>query len=110
MLVLALIQYASLMMSQNVLTAAAREGARVASLPSTGSTNFVVSAVEERLMCGGLEPNVVDIDVSPTGLDGLKSGDEVSVSVSSPMSKMVWIGPFVPSDRHLSAEIAYQRE
>jgi hypothetical protein len=97
-------------MKQNVLTAAAREGARVASLVTTDSTNSVVSEVQERLIRGGVDPSVITINVSPATLASLNTGDEVSVSVSGPMRQMAWADVFIPSDLNLSAEIASQRE
>jgi hypothetical protein len=108
--VLTLIQFAGLLMKQNVLTAAAREGARVASLATTDSTNSVVSEVHERLTRGGVDPSVVTVNVIPATLTGLNSGDEVSVSVSGPMRQMAWADVFIPSDVNLSAEVASQRE
>jgi hypothetical protein len=97
-------------MTQNVLTAAARGGARLASLPTTVATDSVVSEVHARLTDGGIDPSIVTVNVSPAPLTDLKSGDEVSVSISGPMSQMAWIDLFVPSDLNLSAEVASQRE
>ena len=110
--VLASIQFAGLLMSQNVMTAAAREGGRVASIPSTLSTDTVVSAVQDRLSRGGLNPALVTVNVdTPTAWDNLDTGDEVSVSVTCAMSDMSWIGAvsIIPS-MNLSAEITYERE
>ncbi len=109
-LVLALFQFAGLLMNQNVLSAAAREGARVASLPGTTSEDDVVAKVEERLSRGGIYPNVVDVDVNPEVLSNLNSGEAIRVSVTSPMNKMVWIGPFIPSNLNVSAQFACERE
>jgi hypothetical protein len=110
LLVLALIQFAGLLMKQNALTAAAREGARIASLHTTVSTDVVVAKVEERLTRGGIDPDVVAVDVNPTTLGSLNTGDAVSVSVSSPMNEMVWIRVVSMPDLNLSANIAYHRE
>ena len=87
LLILALLQFGSLLMRQNVLTAAAREGARTASLPDTVSTGDVVAIVNDRLQRGGINPAVVDVDVTPTALGSLNTGDSVSVSVTSPMAR-----------------------
>jgi Flp pilus assembly protein TadG len=107
---LALVQFAGLLMSQNVLTAAAREGGRVASLPSTTSNATVIAAVEQRLSRGGIDPDLVNVVVSPTTFTGLKMGDDVSVTVSAQVSDMGWIWAVAPPDAHLSAEITYDRE
>ena len=108
--VLALFQFAGLLMNQNVLSAAARDGARFASLPGTTSKNEVVAKVEERLSQGGIDPNVVDVDVNPEVLSNLNSGEAIRVSVTSPMNKMVWIGPYLPPNLDVSAEFTCQRE
>jgi Flp pilus assembly protein TadG len=110
MLVMALIQYAALMMNQNLLTAAAREGARVAALAGTNSVDVIVSEVEERLTSVGIDPDVVTVNVDPTVLSNLRAGDEITVSLSSPMNEMTWVGAFIPCEGNLSAEICYQRE
>jgi Flp pilus assembly protein TadG len=109
-LVLALFQFASLLMSQNLLTAVAREGGRVASLPSTVSRDTVVAAIEERLRASGIEPSSVTVNVTPTALGDAQPGDELRVSVSAPLSSMGWIWVITPSDASLSTEITYTRE
>jgi hypothetical protein len=109
-LIFALIQFASLLMGQNVLTAAAREGGRAASLPSTVSSDTVVAAVEERLSRGGIDPNQVTVIVTPTTLSTLNKGDEIQVSVSAPVSALGWIWAVAPPAASLSAEITYDRE
>jgi len=108
LIVLALIQFSLLLMNQNVLTAAAREGARLACLESTVSRDLVISEVQQRLGNTGLDPNNVSIEISPEGLHSLKAGDEVRVSLSVPMSTLVFMP--IPETLSLTAEAAYQRE
>ncbi len=111
-IVLASIQFAGLLMSQNVLTAAAREGGRVASMPSTVSNDTVIAAVQDRLSRGGVNPALISIDVdTPTAWANLDTGDEVTVSVSGSMREMSWIGAvkIIPSTT-LSSQITYKRE
>lgn len=107
---LALFQFAGLLMRQNVLTAAAREGGRVASLPSTVSSDTVVAVVEDRLRCGGVNPGFVSVNVQPAALGDAVTGDELRVSVSAPMHKMCWISPIELPNANLTAEATYQRE
>lgn len=107
---LALIQFASLLMSQNVITAAAREGGRVASLPGTASSATVVAAVNERLTRGGIDPNLVTVSVTPAALESVNQGDDLLVSVSAPVNQMGWIWAIAPPNASLSAEITYERE
>ena len=112
-IVLASIQFAGLLMSQNVLTAAAREGGRVASMPSTVSDHTVIAAVQDRLSRGGVNPALISIKVdTPTEeWENLDTGDEMTVSVSGSMREMSWIGAvsIIPSTT-LSSEITYKRE
>jgi Flp pilus assembly protein TadG len=110
LLLLAVVQFAGLLMSQNVLTSAAREGGRVASLPTTVSRDTVVTAVEEELRRGCIQPDLVTVNVTPTALVDAQTGDELRVSVSVPIRKMGWIWAIAPQDAHLSAEITYARE
>ncbi len=116
-IVLASIQFAGLLMSQNVLTAAAREGGRVASMPSTVSDATVITAVQDRLSRGGVDPALISVVVgtpvvgTPTAWANLDTGDEVTVSVSGSMREMSWIGAvsIIPGTT-LSSEITYERE
>jgi len=110
LVVLALFQFASLMMSQNVLTNAAREGGRVASLPGTTSANTVILAVQDYLQRGGVNPSSVTVNVTPASLSDVGSGDELHVSVSAPISGLAWIWALAPPGGNLSAEVTYTRE
>ncbi len=112
LIVLALIQFAGLIMSQNVLTAAAREGGRVASMPSTIADGTVIVAVRDRLRRGGLNPGPISISIDTAGpWAQLNSGDKVTVSVSGAMSDMSWIGAVsIIPNMNLSADLCYERE
>jgi len=110
LVVLALFQFASLMMSQNVLTNAAREGGRVASLPGTTSANTVILAVQDYLQRGGVNPSSVTVNVTPASLSDVDSGDELRISVSAPISGLAWIWALAPPGGNLSAEATYTRE
>jgi Flp pilus assembly protein TadG len=109
--VLAGIMFYGVLMTQNTLTAAAREGCRLASLPDVTSTATVIDAVEDRIERGGADPAWATIAVSPADMSNLDTGDEVSVSVSMPLSRSTWIqvGAILP-DGNLDAEITYIRE
>ncbi len=99
------------MMVQNVFTAAAREGSRVAALPSTSSSEIVVTAVQDRLRMGGVDPDLVTVVVSPSALDGLARGTDVRVTVSAPISQLAFFWPeWMTPNHNLSAEITFNRE
>ena len=107
----AAVMFDGMLMSQNMLTAAAREGGRLASLPSANSQEAVIAAVQESLRQGGADPDCATIDVDPTDLGSLSTGDEVTISVSLPLGKSTWfpLAGLVP-DKSLSTEITFIRE
>ena len=107
---LALIQFSSLLMSKNVLTSAAREGARVIALPSTVSSANVVAAVEDRLQKGGIDPNLATVTINPAFLVNVSTGDEMRVTVSVPIQNMAWIWAVTPPNANMSTEITCERE
>lgn len=110
-LVLGMFQFGGLMMVQNVLTAAAREGTRVAALSTTTSSGPVIAAVEDRLSRGGVDPNLITIAVDPSSFSGLSQGDEVRVTVSGQTSQLAFLWPSsMPVDPLLIAEMTYNRE
>lgn len=109
-LVLSMAQFASLMYRQNVLTKAAKEGARVASLPTTTTTAEVVSAVEANLSRGGINPNLASVTVTPTALADAQAGDELQVRVTLPTSQAAWYWVTLIPGGDLSADIFYLRE
>ena len=108
---MAVFQLGGLMMVHNVLTAAAREGSRLASLSNTSSSATVITAVQERLLMGGVDPDLVTVSVSPSSLDSLTTGAEVTVTVSGQTSQLVFFWPdHLPSNLTMSAGVTYNRE
>jgi hypothetical protein len=111
MFILGAVMFYGMLMTQHALTAAAREGCRLASLAHVTSEDTVIDVVRDRLQRGGADPAWANVDVNPAALGGLETGDEVSVSVSMPLSKSTWIQlVHIPSNSELTAEITYIRE
>ena len=110
LVVLALIQFAGLLMCQNVLTAAVREGGRLASLPNTVSSAAVIAAVQDHANRAGISPELVTVNVNPTTLNNLPTGTEISISVSAPIRDLAWFWALAPPNGNLTAESTYQRE
>ena len=110
LLILGLIQFAGLMMSVNVMSASAREGARLASLAQTTTKAAIETRVNDHLSMGGVDPNHVTVDIEPTVLSNLEPGDEVTITVSGAVHNMVWIGPLLPTSAELSARFTAIRE
>ena len=109
LVVLALMQFAGVLMSQNTITAAAREGARLVSMPASDSKKDIKDAVKQRLEIGGVDASLATITVRPN-LSTVQAGDEVRVAVSAPLNRMGWIWAMTPPDSTLSAEISCVRE
>ncbi len=105
------IMFFGVLMTQNTLAAAARAGGRVASPTSVTSSVTVVDAVRQRLLKGGVDIQSVTVNVSPTDFSNLKTGDEVSITVSMPLNKSTWLqfGGFL-SDNDMAAEMTFLRE
>jgi hypothetical protein len=110
LLVLGLIQFAGLLMNQNVLTAAVREGGRTASLPTCVSADTVVASITDRVRRGGIDPALVTVTVTPTALVDTRTGDDLLVTVSAPMRELAWTWVVIPPAATMSAEAEYQRE
>lgn len=108
--VLALVQFAGLLMNQNVLTAAARAGGRMASMPSTSSSSAVIAAAKDRAQRGGISPSSVTVTVTPSTLGTLNAGDEIRVFVSAPISEMTWFWVLSSPGGNLTSELTYLRE
>ncbi len=111
MIVFSSIMFFGVLMTQNTLAAAARTGGRVASPTSVNSSVTVIDAVQQRLQQGGVDVESVTVNVSPTDFTNLNTGDEVSITVSMPLSKSTWLqfGDFLP-DNDLAAEMTFIRE
>jgi Flp pilus assembly protein TadG len=77
-------------MVQQMVTNASREGARHASLPNTTESE-VVTLVRDYLATGSINPDVVQVTVTPTNLQSSTTGTQVSVDVRVPYSDVAWI-------------------
>ena len=106
MVILGIIECGQVMTSQEVITNASREGARLGSLggstigtsTSTG-VNEVNYRVRSSLDAGGISSSaatitVTDLTGSVSDLTSANVGDEIQVSVSVPFSKIAWSTPW----------------
>lgn len=75
---------------QQVLTNAAREGTRQAILPKS-TVDEVETVVAEYLKIGKVDAVDATVETTPTSLNGLKSGTEITVVVKVPYSKVSWL-------------------
>jgi hypothetical protein len=108
LLVFGMIEYGRMVMVQQVITNASREGARVAVLD--GSTaQEVQDTVTQYLNSGSIQGAVITID--PANPTDAGFGDPVTVSVDIGFSQVSWLpSPMYLGGRTLSATTAMRRE
>lgn len=103
-----IIEVGRLLVVQQLLTNASREGARQAVVHTATGTN-VESIVTDYLRNGSVSEATVT--VVPTDLNTLGFGEPVTVSVSVPFDRISWLpSPFFFGGRTLSAETTMRAE
>ena len=88
------IEFTRMVMIQQALTNAAREGSRVASLATTQSTSKVEEEVRfflRKCMSVSESESAITITTLPESFDTIQAGDVVSTSVSVDFSKISWL-------------------
>jgi len=113
LLVFGLIEFGRMVMVQQVITNASREGSRVAVLddPREGSvvTAGVIQTVENYLDSAGI--NGADIVVTPDPPTSAGYGEPVTVTVSIPFDQVSWLpSPFFLGGRTMTATTVMRRE
>ncbi len=108
LLVFGMIEYGRMVMVQQVITNASREGARCGVLD--GSTNQdVVDVVTQYLTSGSIQG--ATITVTPTNPGDAEFGDPVTVMVDIPFSQVSWLpSPMYLGGTTLSATTVMRRE
>jgi len=108
LLIFGMIEFGRMVMIQQILTNASREGARVAVLDGA-TTAEVTSAVEEYMVTASVSGT--DISVSPNPPDSAGYGEPVTVSVSVPFDQVSWLpSPMFLGGNTLSATTVMRRE
>lgn len=108
LLVFGMIEFGRMVMIQQILTNASREGARVAVLDGA-TTAEVTSAVEAYVVTASVSG--ADISVSPNPPDSAGYGEPVTVSVSVPFDQVSWLpSPMFLGGNTLSATTVMRRE
>jgi len=114
LLVLGMIEFGRLVMTQQLITNASREGARQAILDG-GTCESVTAEVDDFLTGSGIAGAEVGFevnDVTTSDLDSIGYGDPVTVTVTVPFSEVSWLPSpiFIGGDTELSAETTMRRE
>ncbi|MGM0490271.1 MAG: TadE/TadG family type IV pilus assembly protein [Planctomycetota bacterium] len=105
---LGMIEYGRMVMVQQVITNASREGARLAVLEGSSSAE-VEGAVNEYLSSGSISG--ASITVTPTNLNEVNFGDPVTVTVDVPFDQVSWLpSPMYLSGKTLSATTVMRGE
>jgi len=97
-------------MVQQMVTNAAREGARHAILSGANETD-VANKVKDYLATGSINPAVVNVSITPSSLQGVKSGAQVKVRVQVHYTDVTWMpAPWFLGQTQLSSETVMRRE
>jgi hypothetical protein len=111
LLVFGMIEYGRMVMVQQILTNASREGARFAVVQSANNTTAVQDVVEDYLQSASIggTPNIT-VDWPASG--GSSSSEPVTVTVSIPFGQVSWLPSpmFVDSTMPLTAVSVMRRE
>lgn len=90
LVVLGIIEFGRAFMVEQVVTNAAREGARHAVLPGV-TTAAAQQKAREHLAAGNLNVPQATVTVTPTDLSTARAGTTVTVTVSVPYSAVSWV-------------------
>ena len=108
LLVFGMIEYGRMVMVQQVITNASREGCRAAVLDGA-TTSGVTSTVNSYLTCGSISGATVT--VSPDPPTNAQYGDPVTVTVSIPFTQVSWLpSPMYLGGTTLTAATVMRRE
>ena len=108
LLVLGMIEYGRMVMVQQVITNASREGARQAVLDGS-TTAEVTTVVNDYLTSGSISGATVTVTPNPP--TNAEFGDPVTVSVSIPFSQVSWLpSPMYLGGKTLTATTVMRRE
>ncbi len=108
LLILGMVEFGRMMMVQQILTNASREGARIAVLDNT-TTADTVAAVTDYLSSGRVSGATITVTPDPPSSAGY--GEAVSVSVSVPFDQVSWLpSPMFLGGNSLEATTVMRRE
>ncbi|MDY0166200.1 MAG: pilus assembly protein [Thermoguttaceae bacterium] len=110
LLIFGIIEFGRMIMVQQIITNASREGARVAVLD--GATTGEVDSKVANYLQGANIHRGASITVSPDPPDSAGWGEPVTVTVTIPFSQVTWLPTpmFVGGDMQLSSSTTMRRE
>lgn len=108
LLVFGMIEFGRMVMVQQMLTNASREGARMAVVEGAVASN-VITSVRSYLTTARI--NNATITVSPSNLDSAATGDPITVTTSVSFQNVSWLPvPMYIGNRTLTATSVMRRE
>jgi len=108
LMILGMIEFGRMVMVQQIITNASREGARMAILDGS-TTAEVLTSVEDYLTSGSIANATVTVDPDPPSSAGY--GDPVTVTVQIPFNQVSWLPvPRYLGDKVLTASAVMRRE
>ncbi len=111
LMVFGMIEFGRMVMVQQVITNASREGARIAVLDSqTATASLVANTVSTYLQNAGISGETVTID--PAEPTSAAYGEPVTVTVRIPFSSVSWLPApmFINANTNLTASTVMRRE
>jgi Flp pilus assembly protein TadG len=110
LLILGMVEYGRMVMVQQVITNASREGARRAVLDGA-TTDEVETLVEDYMTSAQVSPDSATVTVSPNPPNNAAFGEAVTVTVAIPFSEVSWLpSPMYLGGRTLRATTVMRRE
>ena len=103
-----MIEFGRMLMVQQMLTNAAREGARVAVLDGASASATTTKVVE---YLASIDQSAVEVTTTPSNLGSVDTGDPVAVQVTVPYEEVSWLpSPWFLDNRELTASCTMRRE
>lgn len=110
LLVFGMIEYGRMVMVQQIITNASREGARKAVLDGATATD-VQTTITNYMAGGGITVASSNITVSPNPPSSAASGDPVTVTVALPFTQVSWLpSPMFLGGRNMTSSTVMRRE
>lgn len=110
LLVFGMVEFGRMVMIQQVITNASREGARMAVLDGA-SASSVKSSVVTYMANGGVTISTSDVTINPSDPTTAAAGNPVTVTVSLPFSQVSWLpSPMFLGSRQMTASTVMRRE
>jgi Flp pilus assembly protein TadG len=110
LLIFGMVEFGRMVMIQQVITNASREGARKAVLDGATSAS-VKSAVVTYMANGGVTISTSNVTLSPTDPASAEAGDPITVTISIPFTQVSWLpSPMFLGNRQMFASTVMRRE